>query len=45
MLDIPSAQKIRIEKSGAFYRKEDAVINGYWRIRKLADLLPYDYDF
>lgn len=34
-----------IEENGYFYEQYDVVNTGYWAWKKLAELLPYDYDY
>lgn len=34
-----------IEQNGYFYDQYDVVNTGYWAWKKLAELLPYDYDY
>lgn len=34
-----------IEENGYFYEQYDVINTGYWAWKKLADLLPYDYEF
>lgn len=33
-----------IEQNGYFYEQDDIDINGYWNWKKIADMLPYDYE-
>jgi len=34
-----------IEKNGYFYEQYDVINNGYWAWKKLAEQLPYDYEY
>ena len=34
-----------IEKNGYFYEQYDVINNGYWAWKKLAESLPYDYEY
>jgi hypothetical protein len=34
-----------IEKNGYFYEQYDVINTGYWAWKKLAELLPYDYQY
>lgn len=34
-----------IEENGYFYEQHDVVNTGYWAWKKLAELLPYDYEY
>ena len=34
-----------IEENGYFYEQYDVINTGYWAWKKLAELLPYDYEF
>jgi hypothetical protein len=34
-----------IEKNGYFYEQYDVINSGYWAWKKLAELLPYDYEY
>lgn len=43
VLDI--ANGFVIEKNGYFYEQYDVVNTGYWAWKKLAELLPYDYEY
>jgi hypothetical protein len=43
VLDIASA--FVIEKNGYFYEQYDVINTGYWAWKKLAELLPYDYEY
>lgn len=43
VLDI--ANGFVIEKNGYFYEQYDVINNGYWAWKKLAELLPYDYQY
>jgi hypothetical protein len=42
-LDI-AADGFVIEENGYFYEQADVINMGYWAWKKLAELLPYDYD-
>ena len=43
ILDIPDG--FIIEQNGYFYEQYDIVNTGYWAWKKLAELLPYDYEY
>lgn len=43
VLDI--ANGFIIEENGYFYEQYDVVNTGYWAWKKLAELLPYDYEY
>ena len=43
LLDI--ADGFVIEQNGYFYEQYDVVNTGYWAWKKLAELLPYDYEY
>jgi len=43
VLDI--ANGFVIEKNGYFYEQYDVINSGYWAWKKLAELLPYDYEY
>ncbi|MBC7826471.1 MAG: carboxypeptidase-like regulatory domain-containing protein [Chitinophagaceae bacterium] len=43
LLDI--ADGFVIEENGYFYEQYDVINTGYWAWKKLAELLPYDYEF
>ena len=43
VLDI--ANGFVIEKNGYFYEQYDVINTGYWAWKKLAELLPYDYEY
>lgn len=43
LLDI--AAPFVIEQNGYFYEQSDLINTGYWSWEKVADLLPYDYEF
>lgn len=43
LLDI--ADGFVIEENGYFYEQYDVVNTGYWAWKKLAELLPYDYEY
>jgi hypothetical protein len=34
-----------IEQNGYFYEQYDVVNSGYWAWKKLAELLPYNYEY
>jgi hypothetical protein len=36
---------ITIEQNGFYFEQKDITINGYWAWEKVADMLPYDFDF
>jgi len=43
VLDI--ANGFVIEKNGYFYEQYDVINSGYWAWKKLAEQLPYDYEY
>jgi hypothetical protein len=43
-LIFPKDETFFIEQNGFFYDQEDLVINGYLGFKKIADMLPYDYE-
>lgn len=43
VLDI--ANGFVIEKNGYFYEQYDVINTGYWAWKKLAEVLPYDYEY
>jgi hypothetical protein len=45
LLDISSPDGFVIEQNGYFYDQYDVVNTGYWAWKKLAELLPYDYEY
>lgn len=42
-LIFPKGEKFYIDENGYFYEQEDLVTNGYLGFKKIADMLPYDY--
>ncbi len=43
-LNITPGESIIIEENGYYYDQKDITVNDYWGFKKIADMLPYDYD-
>ena len=38
-------ESLNIEQNGFYYEQNDITITGYWAWEKVADMVPYDYNF
>ncbi|MEO7444096.1 MAG: carboxypeptidase-like regulatory domain-containing protein [Ferruginibacter sp.] len=45
ILGFQPGETLVIEQNGYFYDQNDLTISAYWTWQKIADLLPYDYEF
>jgi hypothetical protein len=43
-LNITPGESIVIEENGYYFDQKDITTNDYWGFKKVADMLPYDYD-
>lgn len=45
ILGFQPGETLVIEQNGYFYDQNDLTLSAYWTWQKIADLLPYDYEF
>ena len=45
MLSFLPDESLNIEQNGFYFEQNDITINGYWAWEKVADMLPYDFNF